>query len=230
MIDATDEWVARQRQRWMRPNAQLYLREDHERFLPPAEAQKLRDERKFEADIDASRRLLAVLRREVSDIRRILHERKYRPDQPRVPAGNPDGGQWTFEDGHSSETELLSAASRKRGDGHHYIPRGVFKKYNLPEDTRKVFEQARSGPLYDTRSNKWDKEHRIYNDAVEERFDEFKGKRKIRVEQMTPAQARTFLGEVYSSTDMRIRNYNMAIQMREIMFRILRGRGGGSRQ
>ena len=24
---------------------------------------------------------------------------KYRPDQPRVPAGNPDGGQWTDEDG-----------------------------------------------------------------------------------------------------------------------------------
>src|SRR3712207_6683082 len=25
--------------------------------------------------------------------------RKYRPDQPRVPAGNPDGGQWTSEGG-----------------------------------------------------------------------------------------------------------------------------------
>jgi Bacterial CdiA-CT RNAse A domain len=26
-------------------------------------------------------------------------DRKYRSDQPRVPAGNPDGGQWTSEDG-----------------------------------------------------------------------------------------------------------------------------------
>jgi hypothetical protein len=25
--------------------------------------------------------------------------RKYDPNQPRVPAGNPDGGQWTSEDG-----------------------------------------------------------------------------------------------------------------------------------
>jgi hypothetical protein len=29
-------------------------------------------------------------------------EDKYRPDQPRVPAGNPDGGQWTNGDGGSS--------------------------------------------------------------------------------------------------------------------------------
>ena len=29
-------------------------------------------------------------------------QRKYRPDQPRVPAGNPDGGQWTSEGGGSS--------------------------------------------------------------------------------------------------------------------------------
>lgn len=26
-----------------------------------------------------------------------LYERKYRPDQPRVPAGDPAGGQWTSE-------------------------------------------------------------------------------------------------------------------------------------
>lgn len=29
------------------------------------------------------------------------HLVKYSPDQPRVPAGNPDGGQWTSEDGTS---------------------------------------------------------------------------------------------------------------------------------
>lgn len=27
---------------------------------------------------------------------------KYNPDQPRVPAGNPDGGQWTSENGRAA--------------------------------------------------------------------------------------------------------------------------------
>ena len=31
-------------------------------------------------------------------------ERKFDPDQPRVEAGNPDGGQWTSGDGGSSNT------------------------------------------------------------------------------------------------------------------------------
>jgi hypothetical protein len=31
------------------------------------------------------------------------YERKYAPDQPRVPAGNPDGGQWTSGEGGTSE-------------------------------------------------------------------------------------------------------------------------------
>src|SRR5207249_806609 len=31
--------------------------------------------------------------------RRLLHARKYSPDQPRVPAGNSDGGQWTSGSG-----------------------------------------------------------------------------------------------------------------------------------
>ncbi len=29
-------------------------------------------------------------------LRRLLREQKYRPDQPRVPAGHPEGGQWTL--------------------------------------------------------------------------------------------------------------------------------------
>jgi hypothetical protein len=31
--------------------------------------------------------------------------RKYRPDQPRVPAGNPDGGQWTSDDGAGAKPD-----------------------------------------------------------------------------------------------------------------------------
>jgi hypothetical protein len=71
-----------------------------------------------------------------------LFEHKYRPDQARVPAGNPDGGQWTDEDSAGEnegyvaqivdeasdqlldETIELSAAGR----GHHVVPVGVYEK------------------------------------------------------------------------------------------------------
>lgn len=49
---------------------------------------------------------------------------KYSPDQPRVPGGNPDGGQWTSEGGEGtsndgndvgqSSTELSAAVSRRK--------------------------------------------------------------------------------------------------------------------
>lgn len=52
----------------MRPNAHLYVRPDATLWQPP------------------NRRLWQAPN---------FAERKYSPDQPRVPAGNPDGGQWT---------------------------------------------------------------------------------------------------------------------------------------
>lgn len=43
-------------------------------------------------------------------------ERKYSPDQPRVPAGNPDGGQWTNSDGGAG-TGTAASARPKPGNG-----------------------------------------------------------------------------------------------------------------
>lgn len=59
---------AAQRARWMRPDAYRWIRPDAARFLAPG--------------IDPR------------DVYPAL-QRKFNPDQPRVPAGNPDGGQWT---------------------------------------------------------------------------------------------------------------------------------------
>jgi len=44
----------------------------------------------------------------------LLREDKYSPDQPRVPAGNPDGGQWT-DAGGSGEASVELAQARSRG-------------------------------------------------------------------------------------------------------------------
>lgn len=42
-----------------------------------------------------------------------VYARKYREDQPRVPEGNPDGGQWTYDGGSSSQ----SGGEESDGDG-----------------------------------------------------------------------------------------------------------------
>jgi hypothetical protein len=63
-----EAWLRHQQSRWLRPDAARWVRPDAARFLAPG------------ADIAKAFPALA---------------RKYNPDQPRVPTGNPDGGQWT---------------------------------------------------------------------------------------------------------------------------------------
>jgi hypothetical protein len=165
-----------------------------------------------------------------------LFEHKYRPDQARVPAGNPDGGQWTDEDSAGEnegyvaqivdeasdqlldETIELSAAGR----GHHVVPVGVYEKYDLSDEALGIFKNETTGPLWDGRSNRWDSAHRAYNDAVEEAFDEYLKANKINPRYMTAQQAQGFLGEIYGSKNPRIENFNKLIQIREIMQRLLR--------
>lgn len=66
--DVDRYWQEYQRRRWLRPNAHLYVRPDAALWQQP------------------NRRIW-----QAPD----LTEQKYSPNQPRVPAGNPTGGQWT---------------------------------------------------------------------------------------------------------------------------------------
>lgn len=75
---------AAQRARWMRPDAYRWIRPDAARFLAPG--------------IDPR------------DVYPAL-QRKFNPDQPRVPAGNPDSGQWT--DGGGGINERIFRLRRK---------------------------------------------------------------------------------------------------------------------
>jgi hypothetical protein len=68
MSPREDAYARHQQARWLRPDAARWVRPDAARYLTP------------NADVTA---VFPAL------------ERKYSPDQPRVPAGNPDGGQWT---------------------------------------------------------------------------------------------------------------------------------------
>jgi len=64
--------------RWTRPDAHRFTKADWRRFTKPGS--------ELEAFYDR-------------------FELKYRSDQPRVPAGNPDGGQWTSEGGGGRSAE-----------------------------------------------------------------------------------------------------------------------------
>jgi hypothetical protein len=105
--------------RWLRHDAQLWIRHDAARWLPPGtdpadvfpalkRQREAAEDAAFAAQIAASRRLLAALRAEVDELkaalaRRRLEESKYSPSQPRVPGGNPRGGQWTDRSGGQSQ-------------------------------------------------------------------------------------------------------------------------------
>ena len=97
---------------------------------------------------------LMQLRHSLIWLRRALIQGKYRPDQPRVPAGNPDGGQWTIDGSNGGASRstprhvrlanasgtsnpgvasdappiLVTEGTQVAADGHHYVPRGVFEK------------------------------------------------------------------------------------------------------
>lgn len=125
-------WREGRRRYWQRHDWQRFIRHDAHRFLTPAGIAE--EKRAAEAETAAQRRVeetdaaereafeqeLLDLRWEVKKLK-LEHElwcfeQKYSPDQPRVPAGNSDGGQWTSGGGQAtsiggSQEPILSDAS-----------------------------------------------------------------------------------------------------------------------
>jgi hypothetical protein len=97
--------------RWIRHDAARFVRPGFDpadvfptlaRKAQPAQAPTFDDE--LAADIAAARRELRAMQDEANEVRAELArwralDAKYSPTQPRVPAGNPRGGQWTDRNG-----------------------------------------------------------------------------------------------------------------------------------
>lgn len=175
---------------------------------------------------------------------------EYDPKQPRVPAGHPDGGQWTNKakagaDVGINDPRIVSDVTPDNdwipgadyaAVGHHWMAREFYRKFPFSRETRKVFRDATSGPLphrvysEDKRSHfqhLFDKPHREYNAALYELITKYMNERGITPQQMTPDQAREFLKTVHESNDLRIRRYNEMIKFMNRMYR-LRSGGRGS--
>jgi hypothetical protein len=121
------------REQWMRPDTYRFAKpgspEAEAGFLHPwaevarreqaaadeAKAREAAERAEFEREVEALRASQARLRRTLAEVkyelawRRIV--RKYSPDQPRVPAGNPDGGQWTDGGGGGADGEESSVTA-----------------------------------------------------------------------------------------------------------------------
>jgi hypothetical protein len=102
-------WIRHDAARFVRPGfdpADVFPTLARERAQKEAAKERARaaEDAAFDAWIEGQRRVLAALRAEVDELkaaraRQRLEEAKYSPSQPRVPAGNPRGGQWTDRSG-----------------------------------------------------------------------------------------------------------------------------------
>lgn len=222
MWSSTASTAAYQRARFMQPNPSRWMRPDADRWVRP----------------DVARFLSPGVRPE--DVFPAL-SRKYNPNQPRVPKGNPEGGQWAVS-GAAGQTDRRPkspptdiSASRRRG--HHFNPYAVFGKWNLRPETRKVFEDATTGTLARD-SVRFDPEgtpykhmwgglvnlHGEYNQGVAELGSRFLSDNQITPESMTPDQARELLRQIDISEDPRIRDFNRAMRMLRFIARVRHGR------
>jgi hypothetical protein len=246
MIYVNPHWLAHQRKRWMRPDADRYWRHDRARFFKPgvlegkdrlnplraATYDDAQREQAFHDDLMALRREHEALRRAFSEVKAELLARKagFDPSQPRVPAGNADGGQWTSEGGVGSEgsdrsgrdTDVEFGSARRapgfaRTRGHHFVARSVFRDRSLSAEARRIFDNATTGRLRG-QLHGWSKGHREYNAAVTEALDEFMASRKITGVEMTAGQALEFVDQVKRSSDERIRQFNLNILRQELRY------------
>ncbi|WP_148287856.1 hypothetical protein [Rhodopseudomonas sp. B29] len=227
MLSSAESFAAHQRARFMQPDAARWMRPDAARWVRP----------------DAARFLGPGIRPE--DVFPAL-SRKYNPNQPRVPKGNPEGGEWTDSDGgqrasvskepRSAKPRLTPTefSSQSRPRGHHFNPYAVFNKWNLRPETRKVFEDATTGTLardsvrFDPEGapykHTWGRLHSEYNQGAAELGSRFLSENQITPETMTPDQARELLREIDISQDPRIRDFNRAMRMLRFIARIRLGR------
>jgi Bacterial CdiA-CT RNAse A domain len=154
----------------MRHDAHLWMQPDPARFLAPGTdpadvypalaRQCDQANAALAAKIAEGYRLIATLREEVASIRADMARRralaiKYSPTQPRVPAGNPDGGQWTNRSGGQSEGTDLSQDAGQSQDADLTLPMGNVELGDVsgsselgdlfqikPSETRVVGEQV----------------------------------------------------------------------------------------
>ena len=123
-------WLEHQRKRYLRADAYRFAAPGTPEAEPPGwldpsmtrvrfkEAQEEEARAQAAAEQDAFERKVLALRHDFAklkleyELRRF--QQKYSPNQPRVPAGNPDGGEWTREGREPNSNVRLAAGDTSR--------------------------------------------------------------------------------------------------------------------
>ena len=204
-------WAEHQRRRWMRLSVYSALPKFRSR-IPEAKAER------------------------PSLFWQQIYDRKFRVDQLRVPRGQFGAGRFADENREgeaalrrASFAHEVSSQSRKlirsgsRPHGHHYIPLKVYGRMNLRPETRKVFDEAKTGRLR-SGAHAYDGDHRRYTLTVERLVKNFLDEHGIKNDiDITPDHAREIVSRVVDSKDPPIRNYNWRFWMNESMHLLRRG-------
>jgi hypothetical protein len=165
MVYFHPDWLAHQRERWLPPRARRWLKPEMLRALglpdpgamrtaaaAPASPHDINEHERQETEWLRVQREIASLRLELALLRlgeTWRRKANFNPNQPRVPAGNSDGGQWTDGGGQTGERIRLGEPQpRTRLAGP--LPSG--EKPEIPK-TRPSSREARRSAL--ARARKW---------------------------------------------------------------------------
>ena len=185
-------WEEYQRQRYTRSDGDRYLKPppfDHKAFIEEYRASKAAETARsapvtMSFDDPEVRRLIAEIKLDL--LRWQYWCKAYNPNQPRVPAGNPDGGQWTKIGEASGRTdervisdalnnvvpgERYAARNERRGPGP-FLRRIGNKTFRLSEDQALRFDTANReadqaiGRVQEI-DPAWEPRHSLYEQDVE---------------------------------------------------------------
>lgn len=96
------------------------------------------------------------------------------------------------------------------GDGHHFIPKAVFGKYELSEEAYVIFNKATTGEI--PGGHGWSKDHKLYSEAIQEYWGRWIKQIGITdTGKMTKDQAEYFVELIKNSEDERIKSFLSAI-------------------
>ncbi len=154
-------WIEHQRwrsmrhdwKRWVTPALAREMEATHPGVRKRA-AQREREHQAALAEWQADQDEIARLRVAIADLKfalalRRICEEKYSPAQPRVPAGNPDGGQWTDDPGTGrNDPRVISDAMPDAvRPGARYAQDTTQRRYPLISRRKKHAAAIRSGSM-----------------------------------------------------------------------------------